>query len=328
VYRIRFHGRGGQGVKTASRVLGRAFFLEGFEVQDAPVYGAERRGAPMFAYVRAARHPINERGVIARPDLVIVVDDTLIAAATSGVLTGLTERTVMLIRSAEEAEVWKERLRLRGPVVRLSAAVGESADLPYLGTICAGAAARLLGVIPRETLAEAIREELAPLGESVVERDLDLALKAFDEVGDEAGLVAEGPELSAADYTRPGWIDFPFENARLAAPAIHGGATSVEVRTGLWRSMRPVVETSLCHKCVWVCSTFCPDNAIAVGEAGFPEIDYDHCKGCMICVAVCPTHAIHAIPEQEARAEEAAAEAGTAKARAAKAKSRPMEAKP
>jgi pyruvate ferredoxin oxidoreductase gamma subunit len=78
MYRIRFHGRGGQGVKTASQILSSALFLEGFEVQDAPRYGAERRGAPIFAYVRADRAPINERGVIARPGLVVVVDETLV----------------------------------------------------------------------------------------------------------------------------------------------------------------------------------------------------------------------------------------------------------
>jgi len=64
-------------MKTASRMLGTAFFLEGFEVQDAPRYGAERRGAPIFAYVRAAREPINERGVVARPDLVMVAWPTI-----------------------------------------------------------------------------------------------------------------------------------------------------------------------------------------------------------------------------------------------------------
>ncbi|MGB8275308.1 MAG: 2-oxoacid:acceptor oxidoreductase family protein [Alphaproteobacteria bacterium] len=304
MYRIRFHGRGGQGTKTASRILGRAFFLAGFEVQDAPVYGAERRGAPMFAYVRAARAPINERGVIRRPDLVIVVDDTLVPVPSSGVLSGLSERSVMLIRSPETSAVWKERLKLSGPVICLPSTVEEGADLPYLGTVCAGAAARLLDVIDRQRLEEAIREELAPLGEAVVRRDLDMALSAFDAVAEHAGIVTEGTELSAEGYESPGWIDFPFEDARRAAPAIYGGPTSVEVRTGLWRSMRPVVETDLCNRCVWICATFCPDNAISVGAGGYPEIDYDHCKGCMICVAQCPTHAIHAIPETAAKAEE------------------------
>jgi Pyruvate/2-oxoacid:ferredoxin oxidoreductase gamma subunit len=58
-------------------------------VQDAPRYGAERRGAPMFAYVRAARKPINERGVIRRPDLVLVADDTLVTIPAAGVLAGV-----------------------------------------------------------------------------------------------------------------------------------------------------------------------------------------------------------------------------------------------
>ena len=92
MYRLRFHGRGGKGMKTASRILGTAFFLAGFEVQDAPRYGAERRGAPIFAYVRANRRAINERGIIRRPDLVIVADETLMLIPGAGVLEGITAR--------------------------------------------------------------------------------------------------------------------------------------------------------------------------------------------------------------------------------------------
>jgi pyruvate ferredoxin oxidoreductase gamma subunit len=53
--RVRFHGRGGQAMKTASRIVGTAALLHGFIAQDSPVYGAERRGAPMTAYVRIRR---------------------------------------------------------------------------------------------------------------------------------------------------------------------------------------------------------------------------------------------------------------------------------
>ena len=91
----------------------------------------------------------------------------------------------------------------------------------------------------------------------------------------------------------------------MAAPAIHAPLTSVQVRTGLWRSLRPVIDTARCRHCWWVCSTFCPDNAIAVSD-GKPIIDYDHCKGCMICVAQCPPHAIAAVPEAGAIPMEAA----------------------
>jgi pyruvate ferredoxin oxidoreductase gamma subunit len=74
MYRIRFHGRGGQGMKTAAQVLGTAFFAAGFEVQDAPRYGAERRGAPIHVRWQRAHHP--QAGVIARPGLVVVAGET------------------------------------------------------------------------------------------------------------------------------------------------------------------------------------------------------------------------------------------------------------
>ena len=117
MYRIRFHGRGGQGIKTAGRLLGTALFHSGFEVQDAPRYGAERRGAPIVATVRAERAPIRERGIIRRPDLVIVADDTLVPVPAAGILAGIEAYTVLLIRSHDAADTWRHRLNLGGPVL-------------------------------------------------------------------------------------------------------------------------------------------------------------------------------------------------------------------
>jgi pyruvate ferredoxin oxidoreductase gamma subunit len=304
MYRIRLHGRGGHGMKTASRILGNAFFAAGFEVQDAPRYGAERRGAPIFAYVRADRAPIHERGVIADPDLVVVADDTLVPVAAAGVLVGVSERTVLLLHTREAPEAWRERLAVEGPVVTLPPA---DEELGFVGAGCAGAAARFVGVIPREALAQAIREELADMRPEVVERNVAQGLAAFDAMAPHAGIVREGPEAGAGDRTPPDWIDLPFEAARISAPTIHGGATSVEVRTGLWRTMRPVIDYEHCNRCSWVCSTFCPDGAITVEADRTPRIDLDHCKGCMVCAAVCPPHAIGAIPEREAAEQERAA---------------------
>ena len=136
MYRIRYHGRGGQGMKTASRILGTAFFLEGFEVQDAPRYGAERRGAPIFAYVRASRKQINERGIIRRPDLVIVADDTLVSIPAAGVLSGLTKRTVLLISSNEPPDQWQKRLNFSGQVLKLPGLVEveDHLELRFVGS--------------------------------------------------------------------------------------------------------------------------------------------------------------------------------------------------
>ena len=307
MYRIRFHGRGGQGMKTASRVLGDAFFLCGYDVQDAPRYGAERRGAPIFAYVRAAKQPINERGIINRPDLVIVADDSLVAVPTAGVLQGIGPQTVLLINSHEPPNTWEDRLNLPGQILILpvSEDVEDRADLPYLGTTCAGAAARLVGVIPLEHLQQAIRDELAHLGTEIVGKNLQQATEAYQLAADYDGKVIEGKEISAKDYASPDWVDLPFETANISAPTIHTGLTSELAATGTWRTMRPVIDYQLCNRCWWVCSEFCPDGAISVDDEGYPQIDLDHCKGCMICVAQCPPHAIEAVPETAAQLAEA-----------------------
>lgn len=306
MYRIRLHGRGGQGMKTASRILGTAFFAEGFEVQDAPRYGAERRGAPIFAYVRASRKPIHERGILRRPDLIVVADESLMGVAAAGVLSGVAEHTVLLLNTAESPDVWRERLHFGGRVIALRAEAEAHAELRFIGASCGAAAARLAGVISRDALVQAIREELADMAPHVVEANLDRALATWEELAPEASCVREGPDPAAGAYTAPEWVDLPFESTRLSAPDIHGSATSVQVRTGLWRTMRPVIDLERCHGCSWICSTFCPDGSVLVDTEGVPSIDYEHCKGCLVCVAVCPHHAIDSIPEREAVEEESA----------------------
>jgi pyruvate ferredoxin oxidoreductase gamma subunit len=306
MFRIRFHGRGGQGMKTASRILGTAFFKAGYEVQDAPRYGAERRGAPIFAYVRADKLPVNERGIISHPDLVVVSDDTLVGMPAAGVLQGVDESSVLLINSHEPAGTWSERLNTKAKILILPAAedVEDRAELPYVGSSCAAASAALSAVISREVFTEALTEELEHLGDVIVKKNLAIALSTFDAMSSHAGVVKESALPSAADYKKPEWIELPFDDAEISAPAIHAGATSVKVRTGLWRTMRPVIDYERCSGCWWVCSTFCPDGAINVTSENLPDIDYDHCKGCLVCVAQCPPQAIESIPEHVARQQE------------------------
>jgi pyruvate ferredoxin oxidoreductase gamma subunit len=158
-------------------------------------------------------------------------------------------------------------------------------------------------------LIEALCEELGHLNEDIIIQNRDIALSEFDDMSRHAGLVEQSGLPSASDYIKPEWIDMPFENAQISNIAIHAGATSVKVRTGLWRTMRPVINYDKCTGCVWICSTYCPDGVINVRADGYPEIDYDHCKGCLICVAQCPPHAIESIAEHIAREQEAGAPA-------------------
>jgi pyruvate ferredoxin oxidoreductase gamma subunit len=298
MYRIRLHGRGGQGIKTAGRILGTAFFIEGFEVQDAPRYGAERRGAPIFAYVRACRSPIYERGIIRDPDLIVTADDGLMSVPAADVLSGAAEDAILLLYSDVPAGTWKERVNFPGRVITLPDS-SRGTDSPHAGAMCSGAAARLVGVISVDALKRAIREELSALGKEMIERNLDRAMSAYDLMAEYAGCVREGAQIPADAYEIPEWVDMPFECARVAAPAIHAAATSVAAKTGLWRTMRPFIHYHRCRRCWWTCSTLCPDGVINLNKDGYPEIDYEHCKGCMVCAAGCLRHAIEVVPEHE-----------------------------
>jgi pyruvate ferredoxin oxidoreductase gamma subunit len=296
VFRIRFHGRGGQGVKTASRMLGTAFFMEGYEVQDAPRYGAERRGAPIFAYVRADKAPIYERGVIPHPDLVLVADDTLVGIPAADVLQGIDAHCVLAINSAVAASLWGERLAIEARVVILPPfSAEEPAERPYVGAVLAGAAARLLG-LNKGSITEAINHELEGLGEAIIASNVEKAQATFDVLAGSESIVAQRDDSDVP--VDPDWIELKHEGVERSAPTIHAAATSTRVKTGLWRTLRPVIDMPLCKRCNWMCGSFCPDNAVLVDDEGYPFIDYDHCKGCLICLAQCPSHAIHAEVER------------------------------
>jgi len=292
MYRIRLHGRGGQGIQTGARILGSALFAEGFETQDAPLYGAERRGAPISATVRAARAPIRERGLLLQPDLIVVGDESLVGVTAAGVLQGASERPWLLIRSGVASETWLRRLGRSDRVATFALEIEEGAELAFVGAACAGAAARMLGVVSRAALERALAGELGALSPEARTESTRRALAAWDSLAPLAGCVAEGLALSGSPAERPAWVDLPLDPADVAAPDVRAPLSSVQVRTGLWRTLRPVIDDSLCRRCSWVCSTFCPDGAISIDPDGRPRIDYDHCKGCLVCAAVCPPHAI------------------------------------
>lgn len=218
------------------------------------------------------------------------------ALPSAGVLAGVDANTLLLLASSERADVWKGRLGFPGEILTLDRP-REAPEPSFTAVTAAGAAARLVGVIPRETLDSAVRSELAPLGAVAVERGRRAAAAGWERMARHGGRVTEREETGGLE--RPEWIELPFDEARISAPAIHAALTSEAMPTGLWRTIRPVIHDDLCHRCWWICSTLCPDGAIAV-EDGVPRIDYEHCKGCLVCVAVCPHHAIEAIPERAA----------------------------
>lgn len=99
---IRWHGRGGQGAKTASLLLADAAFNTGKYIQGFPEYGPERMGAPITAYNRISNTPINIHSNIYEPDYVVVVDDTLLESVD--VTAGLKQEGAIIINTTKEKE--------------------------------------------------------------------------------------------------------------------------------------------------------------------------------------------------------------------------------
>ncbi len=292
MYRIRFHGRGGQGMKTSSRILGTSFFYEGYEVQDAPKYGAERRGAPVSAYVRADKKSIYERGIIHNPDLVVISDDSLLDSIPEMLTEGLSDKSIILVNSTGNITEWKEKFNVISRIEYLTLHHDKSdheSALHLLSTACAAAAARLCGVISWSNLEKAIREEHFLLTESAMKENIETARYAYKELESSESRISEYEgELNFRD---PDWVEMDLESSYLSTPSIRNTGTSLKNSTGSWRTIHPEIKQELCSRCS-LCSVYCPDNAININEDGLPMINYGHCKGCLICVSVCPKHAI------------------------------------
>lgn len=108
LFEIRWHGRGGQGAKTAAILLADAAMGEGKYIQAFPEYGPERMGAPVAAFNRLSDEPITLHCGIESPDVVIVLDQTLMG--TIAVTQGLKEDGVLLINTNQESKVMKGKL--------------------------------------------------------------------------------------------------------------------------------------------------------------------------------------------------------------------------
>ena len=173
MYKIRLHGRGGQGIKLAAHILGRAAFLSGFQVQSFAVYGAERRGAPLESFVRMDTKEILERGYIFDPDFVICVDDTL---DIKRVVKGLKNDGKILINTRKYPGYFSF-LKQRVYTVDATKIALETIGIPIPNTAILGAFAKVFKKIPLDNLKEAVKKELREEGKSEL---IDKNIKAVE----------------------------------------------------------------------------------------------------------------------------------------------------
>ncbi len=194
---IRFHGRGGQGAVIASWIAAYSFFLEGKHAQAFPTFGAERRGAPVEAFVRVDDSFINLRCKVIRPQHVIVLNEHLIKSID--VLSGIQENGTLLINSNRQPQEFrfpKDRVfinTLDVNSIALKNGLGSITN-PFINTSILGAFAGFTNLLRVESLIPAIGKFIT----AQLEKNLkafheafsiarEIAVKANRTIGEESG---------------------------------------------------------------------------------------------------------------------------------------------
>lgn len=169
---IRWHGRGGQGAKTASQLLADINLQEGKFVQSFPEYGPERSGAPIRAYNRISDEKIRVHSGVGQPDMVAVVDPTLLEAANP--TDGLAEDKIFIVNTTKSPEEVSSQTGFSGEIRTIDASgIAEEAGSGYANIPTLGALVGVLGT-EYEVAEKEIKKSLSKkLPEEIVEMNLE-----------------------------------------------------------------------------------------------------------------------------------------------------------
>jgi pyruvate ferredoxin oxidoreductase gamma subunit len=175
---IRWHGRGGHGAVTSAELLAQAAIDEGKYAQAFPAFGPERRGAPVVAFDRIdSQFPIRVRAEIREPDVVIVLDPTLLHAVR--ITAGLKNNGILVINSRKNfKEIEKDfGSNWKLALVDATKIAYEILGLPIVNTTMLGALLKVVGVVKIESLFKPINERFG----HIAEKNINAVKKAFEE---------------------------------------------------------------------------------------------------------------------------------------------------
>lgn len=177
---IRWHGRGGQGVWTASELLAIAAVREGKYVQSFPEFGPERMGAPVTAFTRVSVKPIRVHCAIYNPDVVVVLDPTLMKAIP--IVNGVKDDGIVVINSKDEPIKVKETLgvsKVKVWAVPATEIAIRVLGVPITNTTMLGAVARATGIVSLESLEKAVKGRF---NHEAAEKNFEAVKEAYERV--------------------------------------------------------------------------------------------------------------------------------------------------
>jgi 2-oxoacid:acceptor oxidoreductase gamma subunit (pyruvate/2-ketoisovalerate family) len=175
---VRWHGRGGQGAVTSVELLALAAIEEGKYAQGFPAFGPERRGAPVMAYNRISEKPIKIRSGIYHPDVVVVLDPSLIGLVN--VTDGLKPGGLLVVNTAKPANDIRDKLKYKGKMATVDAThiAREELGVPIANTTMIGAVLKATKVLKFESLDAPIEERFG----RIAARNKKALKRAYDDV--------------------------------------------------------------------------------------------------------------------------------------------------
>jgi len=181
---IRWHGRGGQGAKTAAQFLAEAALDLGKSIQSFPEYGPERAGAPVRAYNRISDEKINIHSSVTNPEIVVVIDPTLLE--TIDVADGLGDDGILVVNTSNSIESVREKTKFKkGKVVTCDATKIslETLGVPIPNTPMLGALLKVKAIVPVEALEKEVKNKfLKKIGEEKTNANIEAIKRAYKEV--------------------------------------------------------------------------------------------------------------------------------------------------
>jgi len=180
---VRWHARGGQGAKTAATLMAIVALEEGKFSQGFPDYGPEREGAPIRGYTRIGESPIRVHSAIYHPDIVVVLDSTLLDVVD--VCEGLEEGGIVMINTPDSPAELKERLGLKNEKVYTVDATKisiEEIGRAIPNTPMMGALVKVAPLIKMDTILADLEHKFKSKGDRVVEGNKRAVQRAYEEV--------------------------------------------------------------------------------------------------------------------------------------------------
>lgn len=174
---IRFHGRGGQGAVTSAELTALAAIEQGKYAQAFPSFGPERRGAPVMAFVRVSDTPIRTREKVYEPDIVVVLDPSLLQIVN--VEAGLKSSGMVILNTKKSVdEVRRDTgIRSRLALVDASRIAMETMRVPITNTTMLGALLKASNLIAMDALQAPIQHRFGP----IAEKNMKACMRAFEE---------------------------------------------------------------------------------------------------------------------------------------------------